>query len=97
METETEDMFSIGGTVEKETHAVKPEKKKVARGNTILKGVSLKKRLVQTLVSPRKELGQRMKSILVKDSTRGSQGRLQVTWENRSHINRVLINAGTQL
>lgn len=36
---------------------VKPERKKIANGNMVLKGVSSRKRLVQALVSPRKKNG----------------------------------------
>ncbi|KFK39333.1 hypothetical protein AALP_AA3G230900, partial [Arabis alpina] len=35
----------------------KPEKKKLVKGNPLLKGISSKKRLVQALVSPRKKNG----------------------------------------
>lgn len=41
--------------LELETQLLKPEKKKLANGNTFLKGASLKKRLVHNFVSPRKK------------------------------------------
>lgn len=50
----------------------KPERKKIAKGNPLLKGASSRKRLVQALVSPRKKMGQRRRFKSVTDCIRES-------------------------
>lgn len=58
-ETRTGDMVMKGNlTGDYVANAVAPtEKKKISKDNVVLKGISLKKRLEQALVSPRKKNG----------------------------------------